>query len=93
MVLLVRWTKICANFWLIYLTATAFGAGCVCVCKTQNNDVKTVSSQTIHSTKGSHRMCSGDKFQTYLNCFLEQKVTMFYEVKLGGTYRTQLQSV
>lgn len=38
-------------------------------------------------------MCSGDKFQTYLNYYLEQKVTMFYEVKLGGTYRTELQSV
>lgn len=38
-------------------------------------------------------MFSGDKFQTHLNFILKQKVTIFYEVDLGGTYRTQFWSV
>lgn len=62
-------------------------------CKTQSNAMKTVSSRTIHSIKGRHRMFSGDKFQTHLNFILKQKVTIFYEVDLGGTYRTQFWSV
>lgn len=38
-------------------------------------------------------MFCGDKFQTHLNFDLKQKLTIFHEIDLGGTYRTQAWSL
>lgn len=80
----------CANFWCIYLAARAVGGVLWNTNQCQKNSVITDDPFYKRQAQNVLQRWISNLVKLFLK---EKKITVFYEVKLGVTYRTQLQPV